>query len=79
MRVHELIEALRKLDRNAYVVVNDTIVADVLEITGRAGDGQRHWPDSFRRVDGGKDKAVTFMRHTEFSDGSIGLSSIFSQ
>lgn len=73
MLVHELIEELRKMDRNAHVVVDGHIVAGVKEVKGRAGDGVRHWPDSFRLADTGKDKAVVFLRHTEFSDGQWGL------
>lgn len=78
MRVRELRMALEKMDGNAFVVINNQIVADVLAIKGRVGDGVKRWPDEFRRVENGCDSAVTFLCHTEFSDGTQGLSSIFA-
>ena len=69
MRVHELLVLLKDMDRNAYVVINDRVVASIEEIRGRVG-GPNHWPDTFRRVDGGRDKAIVFLRRAELSDGS---------
>jgi len=75
MRVKELKCLLEKFDDNAFVVVNHTVVAGVEQVSGRVG-GDKHWPDTFRRVSGGRDNAVVFLIHTEFSDGSQGLTSV---
>lgn len=72
MTVKELREALAKIDGDAYVVINDLVVVGIEEVRGRVG-GAKHWPDTFRRVENGRDKAVVFLRHTEFSDGTYGL------
>jgi hypothetical protein len=72
MKVRELKQLLDGFDDNAFVVINGIVVAGIEEIHGRSG-GDKHWPDTFRKVDAGRDKAVVFLVHAEFSDGSQGL------
>lgn len=72
MRVRELMELLKGVDDNAFVVVGGKVVVGLEQVDGRVG-GDKHWPDTFRRVAGGRDKAVVFLKYTEFSDGSQGL------
>lgn len=72
MRVQELMGLLSTFDGNAFVVIDGKIVAGAEQIAGRFG-GDKHWPDTFRPADAGREKAVVFLHHTEFSDGSQGL------
>lgn len=73
MRVRELMGLLSTFDGDAFVVVGGTVVAGAEQIAGRVGGSDKHWPDTFRPADAGREKAVVFLHHTEFSDGSQGL------
>lgn len=69
MRVSELIAALKRLEGDPHVIINNKLISGISEvIPGRIG-GARHWPDDFRPTVKGRERAVTFVRWEEGSDG----------
>jgi len=75
MTVEDLIEFLKDAPRDAHVVIGGEIVSGAIVLTGKV---KRNFmfSDHFTVTDKGKDHALMFTHHTEFSDGSHGLSRI---
>lgn len=69
MRASELIAALSRLKDDPHVIINNRLVVGISDvIPGRIG-GDRHWPDDFRPAAKGRERAITFLRWAEGSDG----------
>lgn len=68
MQVQALIDALKKMDPKAYVVINSTVVEAVEEVKGTIEHPIMSAP-RFKMRERGKEKAVVFTHPVECSDG----------
>mgnify|MGYP007044011365 CR=1 FL=1 len=70
MKVHELIEFLKKMDRNALVVINGMVVSGAVKQKGKLSNG--YYQQLFRKnEEKGKVEAVLFTYLTENSLGEL--------
>ena len=76
MTVENLIETLKKFDKNAVVFINGLVVSGVEKHTGRYNAVDYDGRDSsgnvrFRKTQNGKQTGITFTHYTESSDGDL--------
>lgn len=69
MKVFELIDLLKSVDKNAFIVVDDIIVSGVIQEKGRFKTG--HYNDGWLSLEKGNAVAVRFTKNDELSDGSL--------